>query len=130
MVRYLSLAWIDALRAAVAESDGLAKAAAGRTVGVTQVVTDGPEGDVYYHLQVVDGDVQFGSGVADPEDVRFQQTWSVAVDVATGALNAQEAFLGGRILITGDPQRLMDNTPLFGALDKVFAAVRANTAYE
>ena len=41
-----------------------------------------------------------------------------------GRLNAQEAFIGGRILLTGDQQKLIDSQPVFGALDAVFASVR------
>lgn len=129
MVRYLSLEWIDALTAEVAASAELAALAADHDLGVTQVVTDGPEGDVMYHLQVGDGSVAFGAGAAFPEHVRMQQTWETAVAVATGELNAQDAFVGGRIMLSGDQQKLMSSTPVFRALDAVFAGVRDRTEY-
>ena len=129
-IRYLSLAWIRELTREVAESETLAELAGEHTVGVTQVVTDGPEGDVTYHLQVGDGDAAFGAGVADPEDVRLEQDWATAVAVATGELNAQEAFITGRIRLFGDQQALMGAQPVFGALDGVFASVRGRTRYE
>jgi putative sterol carrier protein len=128
-VRYLSLGWIDALRREVAESDTLRAAADDHTIGVTQVVTGGPEGDVTYHLQVGDGDARFGAGPAEPEDVRMEQDWATAVAVATGELNAQEAFISGRIRLYGDQQKLMAAQPVFGALDAVFATVRQHTEY-
>lgn len=130
MARYLSLAWLDDLGTAVHASDAVREAAAGRTIGVTQMVTDGPEGDVTYHLQVRDGEVTFGPGPAEPEDVRLVQSWETAAAVATGTLNAQEAFLRGRIRLTGDPTRLMEATGIFAALDGVFATVRERTEYE
>ena len=129
-IRYLSLAWIRELTREVAESDTLAELAKEHTVGVTQVVTDGPEGDVIYHLQVADGEARFGAGLADPEHVRMQQDWDTAVAVATGELNAQEAFVTGRIQLAGDRAALMDAQPVFGALDGVFASVRERTRYE
>ena len=129
-VRYLSLAWIRELTREVAESEQLAGLAGEHRIGVTQVVTDGPEGDVTYHLQVGDGTATFGAGAADPEDVRMQQDWSTAVAVATGAMNAQEAFITGKILLFGDQQKLMSAQPVFGALDQVFAMVRERTRYE
>lgn len=129
VVRYLSLAWIDELSAGVAASAALAELAQTHRVGVTQVVTDGPEGDVTYHLQVGGGTATFGAGPADPEDVRMQQTWDTAVAVATGELPAQEAFVSGRILLTGDQQALLSAQPVFGALDEVFTAVRERTEY-
>ncbi|HWL45918.1 MAG TPA: SCP2 sterol-binding domain-containing protein [Ilumatobacter sp.] len=129
-VRYLSLAWIRELTREVADSDDLAKLAGEHTIGVTQVVTDGPEGDVTYHLQVGDGVATFGAGPADPEHVRMEQSWATAVGVATGALNAQQAFITGQIRLVGDQSKLMDAQPVFAALDAVFAVVRRRTSYE
>ena len=129
-VRYLSLAWIRELTREVAESDTMRALADEHRVGVTQVVTDGPEGDVTYHLQVGGGEATFGAGAADPEDVRMEQDWPTAVAVATGAQNAQEAFITGKILLFGDQQSLMGAQPVFAALDAIFASVREHTRYE
>jgi putative sterol carrier protein len=130
MIRYLSLAWIDALSAEVAASENLRELAENHRINVTQIVRDGPEGDVTYHFHVGDGDATFGAGEADDEDVRMEQQWSTAVAVATGELNAQEAFISGQILLFGDQQKLLDAQPVFGALDAVFASVRGRTSYE
>ena len=129
-MRYLSLEWIEALGAAVADSAAMQSIAADHPMGITQVVTDGPEGNVIYHVQVADGSAGFGSGPAWPEDVRFEQDWTTAVAVATGTLNAQEAFIGGKIRLFGDQQKLMANQPVFHALDEAFNSVREHTTYE
>jgi SCP-2 sterol transfer family len=129
VLRYLSLEWIDALSIEVDRSEAMAAIADGRSIGLTQVVTGGPEGDVAYHLQLMDGKPAFGAGPAEPEDVRFVQSWDTAVAVATGRLNAQEAFLGGHIALTGDRQALLDNQDVFRVLDGVFSSVRERTEY-
>jgi putative sterol carrier protein len=129
MIRYLSLDWINALADEVAASDQMREIAGTHCIGVTQVVSDGPEGDVTYHLSVGDGSATFGAGPADPEDVKMEQDWETAVAVATGELNAQEAFIGGRIRLFGDQQKLLESQPVFGALDAVFATVRERTTY-
>ena len=129
VIRYLSLEWLDALTGEVDANAALQSLADNHSIGVTQVVTGGPEGTIVYHLQVGDGAARFGAGAADPEDVRMEQTWDTAVGVATGELNAQEAFIKGRILLTGSQQRLVDSQPVFGALDMVFANVRERTEY-
>jgi putative sterol carrier protein len=129
MIRYLSLDWINALSEEVAASDQMREIATSHRIGVTQVVSDGPEGDVTYHLSVGDGAATFGAGPADPEDVKMEQDWDTAVAVATGELNAQEAFIGGRIRLFGDQQKLLESQPVFGALDAVFATVRERTTY-
>ena len=129
VIRYLSLEWLDALTGEVDANAALQSLADNHSIGVTQVVTGGPEGTIVYHLQVGDGAARFGAGAADPEDVRMEQTWDTAVGVATGELNAQEAFIKGRILLTGSQQRLVDAQLVFGALDMVFANVRERTEY-
>lgn len=130
MIRYLSLDWIDALSVEVAASDAMRSVAETHSIGVTQVVTGGPEGDVTYHLSVGDGEARFGAGPADPEDVKMQQDWDTAVGVAVGDINAQEAFINGRILMWGDHQKLLDSQAVFGALDAVFSTVRERTDYQ
>ena len=55
MLRYLSLDWINALTAEVAASEHLRELSSTHRIGVTQVVSEGPEGDITYHLQVGDG---------------------------------------------------------------------------
>jgi putative sterol carrier protein len=129
VVRYLSLDWIDALTAEVAANTTLAELAGTHAIGVTQVVTGGPEGDVVYHLQVGDGSASFGAGAAFPEDVRMEQSWDTAIGVATGTMNAQDAFIGGHIRLTGDQQKLVASQPVFAALDAVFSSVRDRTEY-
>ena len=128
--RYLSLDWINELTARVDASDQMREIASTHQIGVTQVVSDGPEGDVTYHVQVGSGTASFGAGAADPEDVKMEQAWDTAVAVATGELNAQDAFINGHIRLWGDQQKLLDNQAVFGALDAVFGAVKEQTIYE
>ena len=90
-VRYLSLDWIRELTREVSESEPLTALAHDHTIGVTQVVSDGPEGEVTYHLQVGDGEAAFGAGPADPEHVRMEQDWATAVPVSTAAHKPPEA---------------------------------------
>jgi hypothetical protein len=130
VVRYLSLEWIEELRKAVDASDTVrAAAAADLAVGVTQVVTKGPEGTVVYHLQVADGSVMFGPGPAEPEHVRFEQKWKTAVGVATSRIPAQEAFLKGLITLKGDKDKLIAAQPVMAALEPIFSQVRQITSY-
>jgi hypothetical protein len=129
VLRYLSRDWLAALGDEVARSDEVREASAGHAVAVTEVVTDGPDGDVTYHLEIADGTVAFGPGPAAAEDVRFVQDWETAVAVATGTTNAQDAFLQGRITLAGNQRRLVAAQPVFAVLEKVLAPVREATSY-
>ena len=62
-------------------------------------------------------------------DVSFVQDWETAVAVAIGTINAQEAFLQGRITLAGNQRRLVDAQPVFAVLEKVLAPVREATSY-
>jgi hypothetical protein len=128
--RYLSLDWIDAVRDAVSESDSLRELADSHDIGVTQVVTDGPEGTVLYHLQVGDGAASFAAGPAPREHVRLEQSWDTAVGVATSTVGAHDALLKGLVRISGDTVRLLEAAPVFAALDHAFETVRESTVYE
>ena len=128
-MRYLSLEWMEAMQANVSASESLSQLSSTNSIGVTQVVTDGPEGTVVYHLQVGDGVAEFGPGPASNEDIRMEQSWQTAVDVATETVPAQEVFMKGLVRISGDPQAIMDNLAVFAALDTAFAAVRGTTEY-
>jgi hypothetical protein len=129
-MRYLSLEWIEKMQEEVAASESLSALSHSHSIGVTQVITDGPEGTVVYHLQVGDGVASFGPGAAPDEHVRIEQTWDTAVSVATEQTTAQEFFIKGLIRMSGDAQRLIDSAPVFGALDSAFSAVRTQTTYE
>lgn len=128
-MRYLSLEWMEAMQAHVAASESLSQLSSTNSIGVTQVVTDGPEGTVVYHLQVGDGIADFGPGPASKEDVRMEQSWQSSVDVATGVVPAQEVFMKGLVKISGDPQSIIDNVAVLAALSAVFGAVGGDTEY-
>ena len=129
-MRYLSLEWIEAMQSLVGASESMQAAAQTHEIGITQVVTDGPEGTVMYHLQVGNGVATFGAGPASVEHVRMEQSWETAVAVATEQVAAQEVFIKGHVRIGGDSQRIMDSLPVFAALDAAFASVRSETVYE
>ncbi len=115
---------------AVAADTALQQLALQHLVGLTQVVTGTPHGDVTYHLQVRDGVARLETGVATPEDVRFTEPYDTAVAVATGVLNAQEAFINGHIKFVGDHQKLIDAGDVFAALNPIFDKIRETTDYE
>ncbi|MSZ54716.1 MAG: hypothetical protein F2595_00445 [Actinobacteria bacterium] len=129
-MRYLSLEWIEAMHAQVSGSASINDLANSHSIGITQVVTDGPEGNVIYHFQVGNGNAQFGAGPAPQENVRLEQSWQTAVDVATEKVPAQEVFIKGLVRVYGDTQYIVDAVPVFAALDAAFQSVRADTVYE
>jgi len=128
-LRYLSAEWISAMSAGVSADSTLSTLASQHTVGLTQVVTGTPFGEVTYCLQVRNGSVSFSAGAAPAEDVRFTESYETAVGIATEQINAQEAFIKGLIVFAGDHQKLIDAGDVFAALNPIFDAVRAVTVF-
>ena len=129
-VRYLGLDWIEAIGTRAAENAYLQSLGSTLNIGITQMVSDGPEDTVLYHLQVSDNAVTFGAGPADPEHVRLEQEWETAVAVATGEMAAEDAFITGAIRIGGDAQMLLHSQEIFAALDPIFEEVAQITVYK
>jgi putative sterol carrier protein len=128
-MRYLSLDWIDEIGRRVAADLSLQALGSTLSIGITQVVSEGPDDTVIYHLQVGNDAVTFGPGPADPEDVRLEQEWDTAVAVATGEMTAEDAFITGCIRLGGNAQLLLESQQVFAALDAVFTAVAEQTEY-
>ena len=127
VVRYLSPAWVEQLATAIATDPAVQAAAAGHRLGITQFVAGGPDGDCTFHVLTADGRARAGVGPAPDEHVRFEQDWATAVAIAQGRLNAQEAFITGRVRFHGDHDALIAGRPLLMAIDDALADLRAGT---
>ena len=128
-VRYLSDEWISTVAQVIATDADIVTLAASHPIRVVQVVTDGPNGDVTYHLVSDESGVSFAAGTVPAPDITFTQTWNTAVSIATGTANAAEAFINGRVRFAGDHTKVIAAQPLFAALDRVFVAVRSNVDF-
>ena len=124
MVRFLSPEWIAALDVAAQE----ATVPPGVRLTIQQIVTDGDD-DVRYHLVLDEGRLRIVPGEADAPDVTLIQTREVAVALSRGEMNAQQALEAGRLKLRGDIGHLAREGKGLSAMEDVFAAVRADTAY-
>lgn len=127
MVQFLSDEWIAALDTAART----AEVPADLQLTIQQIVTDGrgAAGDVRYHLVVGAGHLRVHAGDAAAPDVTLVQTRDVAAELSRGELNAQQALEAGRLKLRGDIGHLARQGKALTALEDVFAAVRADTAY-
>jgi hypothetical protein len=121
MLRYLSAEWIEAV----------GRAASGvRVEGVAPLSIDHVVGEHRWHLVWDGASLTVGLGETGTATLRFEQDEATARAIAEGAVNAQTAFISGRLRITGDVERLIDSAPLFTALDAALAPVRALTEFD
>jgi hypothetical protein len=113
-VEFLSEAWVAALSARLA---GAGPGSDTPAVVVQQHVTDGPAGDVYYHLELDADGGRAEPGPADRPTVTFTQDWATARALHDGTLTPQEAVLSGRLRVEGTVTDLVPWAAVLAAVD-------------
>lgn len=109
MPAFLSQEWLDLQRTL---ADRLPERP-GATARLTIAVTGTPEGDVAYVLAIADGRlVESVLGRDDSADVTLTETYADAVSIAKGELDANAAFMQGRVKVVGNMGALMSVMPL------------------
>jgi putative sterol carrier protein len=109
MAKYLSQEWLD-------EGKQLAQEfpeRPGATARMQYNVTGGPEGDVKY-FQVIENGKMVESKLGEDPDAEFtlSLTYDDSVKVQKGELDANAAFMQGRMKVTGNMGKLMTLMPL------------------
>lgn len=76
-------------------------------------VTGGPDGDVKYYMVVENGKVlEQAVGELPDADFTLTLTWEDGVKVQQGELDANAAFMQGRMKVAGNMGKLMSLLPL------------------
>jgi putative sterol carrier protein len=128
MLTFLSDEWIRALHDTASRDAGLAERTREVALTIEQDVTDGPLGDVRYHLAFDHGSVSIAPGPAPDATVRFHQDYATAASIAMGQGSAQRAFMTGKLRVGGDLRVLLAHGDVLSQLEDVFASVRERTA--
>jgi alkyl sulfatase BDS1-like metallo-beta-lactamase superfamily hydrolase len=112
MAKYLSQEWMDeGLKLADSQPER-----PGASARMQYVVTGGPDGDIKYYWVLENGKLlesQLGE-IADA-DFTLTQSYEDAVKVQKGELDANAAFMQGRVKVTGNMAKLMSLLPLTNA---------------
>jgi putative sterol carrier protein len=109
MPKYLTQEWLDEARK-LAEGQ---PERPGASAKMQYVLTGGPEGDVKYYWVLENGKL-LESKLGELPDVDFTMTLSYddSVKVQKGELDANAAFMQGRMKVTGNMGKLMSLMPL------------------
>ena len=129
MVRFLSVAWIDALSEAAARA---APPAVTEAIGVEVVVepASGADDDrVAWHLIAAPDGLTLRAGRLPGALVTLTADVATAAELAQGHANAQRALDRGRLHLRGDLGDLARARAALDALGDVFASVRADTDF-
>jgi putative sterol carrier protein len=104
----------------------------GASARMQYIVTGGPDGDVHYYWVLENGKLLDSKlGDMDDPEVTMTQTYDDAKKIQTGELDANAAFMQGRIKVTGNMAKLMALMPLTNAPEykELQTQVQAVTEY-
>ncbi len=128
MSKWLTQEWLDEFRS-LAQGQPERPGASAR---MQYVVTGGPEGDIKYYWVLENGKLlenQLGQ-LPDPE-ITLTLTYEDAMKIQQGELDANAAFMQGRIKVAGNMAKLMSLLPLTNSPEykQLQEQVRAVTEY-
>jgi putative sterol carrier protein len=109
IVKWLSQEWLDESKR-LAETQPVRPGASAR---LQYVITDGPDGDIEYYWVVVDGRLSENRlGELSDAEVTLTETYDDAMALQKGELDANAAFMQGKVKVTGDVNKLMSLLPI------------------
>ena len=109
MPKWLSQEWLDESKK-LAESQPERPGASAR---MQYVVSGGPDGEIKYYWILENGKLLESSlGQLDDADFTMSLTYEDSVKVQKGELDANAAFMQGRMKVTGNMGKLMSLMPL------------------
>ena len=112
MPKWLSQEWLDESKK-MAESQPERPGASAR---MQYVVTGGPDGDIKYYWVLENGKLQESQlGELPDAEVTLTQTYEDAMKIQKGELDANAAFMQGRVKVSGNMAKLMSLMPLTNA---------------
>ena len=112
MSKWLTQEWLDETKK-MAESQPERPGASAR---MQYVVTGGPDGDVKYYWVLDNGKLQESQlGELPDAEVTLTQTYDDAMKIQKGELDANAAFMQGRVKVSGNMAKLMSLMPLTNA---------------
>ena len=109
MSNYLTDAWFDETRALAASQPERP----GASARMQYVVTGGPDGDIKYWWRLENGKLlDSAGGIIEDPDFSMTLSYEDSVKIQRGELDANAAFMQGRMKVTGNLGALMQLMPL------------------
>jgi putative sterol carrier protein len=125
-VRFLTQDWAQAVTDALNSSDEFTAAASNHHARVQQVVTGTPEGETRYYFAVDGGNAHIGLGDIEDPDATVTQDYDTAAAISKRELNPQQAFMQGRLRVSGNLMKLMQLQGVLSALGSAVSGLDVN----
>lgn len=123
-VKFLTEEWANEMTAALNASDDFKKSAGSQKTKLQQIVTDAPDGgETKYYFSLDEGNAEVALGEIADADATITQSYDVAVAINKQELNPQNAFMQGKLKISGNMMKLMQMQSVFNAMPKAVSSV-------
>lgn len=109
MAEFLSDDYMAKATEALTSHPGFTSAISSVDLGVQFVVSDHPEGELQYYLDIAGGSATMTRGTLDGADVSITNTYETAAGISKGEINTQMAFMTGKIKVGGNMAKIMMN---------------------
>jgi predicted lipid carrier protein YhbT len=112
MAKWLSQEWFDEARALAADQPDRP----GASARMQYEVTGGPDGEVKYYWVLEDGHLRESAlGVLADADVTLSTAWSDAMAIQKAELDANAAFMQGKVKVAGNMGMMLNLLPITNA---------------
>jgi predicted lipid carrier protein YhbT len=112
MSKWLSQEWFDETRAMAADQPDRP----GATARMQYEVTGGPDGDIKYYWVLEDGHLRESAlGVLADAEVTLTTPWADAVAIQKAELDANAAFMQGKVKVAGNMGIVLALLPITNA---------------
>ena len=109
MAKWLSQEWFDEARALASDQPDRP----GASARMQYEVTGGPDGDVKYYWVLEDGHLRESAlGVLADAEVTLTTVWSDAMAIQKGELDANAAFMQGKVKVAGNMGTMLKLLPI------------------
>lgn len=115
-VKFLSDEWLSEVAGRLNANDGFQNAAKGQSARLLNEVTGAPGGDVKYGFVLDGGKVDLVKGDIENPEATLTQNYETAVSMSKQELTGQQAFMQGKVKITGNLMKMMQLQGVFGAM--------------
>jgi putative sterol carrier protein len=122
-VKFLSDEHMETATAVLNGSDDFVGAIANTTMGLQFNISEAPDGDIDFYLDVRDGAAAMAVGELEGADAAIKTSYDTSVQLFKGDLNTQMAFMTGKIKVAGNMAALMMNQGVINKWGETIADV-------
>lgn len=124
-VKFQSEEFFAEVNSALGTNEGVQNAARGKNVRVQIITSDAPgRGEIKTYFKITDGVTEVGLGEVENPDATISQNYETATALDRGDLNAQNAFMQGKIKIKGNLMKMMQLQSLLQAVAPATAHIK------